>query len=76
MPKEPVKTEEGAPRDALLLDASAVARLLMCSKRHLLRLVDAGQFPRPVSVGSKLKRWPRAVVLAWVEARSSAPTGR
>lgn len=57
---------------ALLLDAAGVAALLGVSVRHVRRMADAGEFPRPVAVGTKLKRWPRTAVLAWVEEQSRA----
>lgn len=66
----------GAPEPALLLDVAAVAQLLGCSPRHVWRMCDAGQFPKPVAVGAKLKRWPRAAVLAWIESQTPAPTRR
>ncbi len=61
---------------ALLLDVTAVARLLGVSTRHVWRMSDAGEFPRPVAVGAKLKRWSRAVVLAWIEAQSTTTPRR
>lgn len=60
----------------LLLDVAAVARLLGVSVRHVWRMADAGQFPRPVAVGAKLKRWSRAVVLAWIESQTAATSRR
>jgi excisionase family DNA binding protein len=60
---------------AQLLDVAAVARLLDCSQRHVWRLTDSGEFPRPVSVG-RLKRWPRSSVLAWIESQTAAVSRR
>jgi predicted DNA-binding transcriptional regulator AlpA len=60
----------------LMLDVRGVAQLLGVSVRHLWRMCDAGQFPRPVAVGSKLKRWPRAVVLAWIDEQNAATSRR
>jgi predicted DNA-binding transcriptional regulator AlpA len=57
---------------ALLLDVAAVAKLLGCSPRHVWRICDAGQFPKPVAVGSKLKRWPRSIVVQWIESQTAA----
>ena len=42
-----------------LLDIGAVARLLHCSARHVMRLADAGRMPAPVRLGS-LVRWTRS----------------
>jgi predicted DNA-binding transcriptional regulator AlpA len=60
----------------LLLDVAAVAQLLGVSPRHVWRLADAGEFPRPVAVGAKLKRWPRAIVLQWIESQTPATSRR
>ncbi len=57
---------------ALLLDVRGVAALLGVSPRHVLRLADSGDFPRPLAVGLKLKRWPRSVVMSWIERQSAA----
>lgn len=60
MPADP------AQPDNLLLTVQEVARRLACSTRHVWRLVDAGQFPSPISLGTRLKRWPRAQVDRWL----------
>ena len=53
---------------AELLDVKAVALLLGgCSTRHVYRLADAGQMPRPVRLGS-LVRWRLAELMSWLEA--------
>ena len=53
---------------AELLDVKAVATLLGgCSTRHVYRLADAGQMPKPIKLGS-LVRWRRRELLAWLEA--------
>jgi excisionase family DNA binding protein len=49
-----------------LIDAKCVAQLLGCSSRHVVRLADAGELPPPVRVG-RLVRWPRRVILDWIE---------
>lgn len=50
----------------LLIGPETVARMFGCSRRHLKRLGDAGQMPRPVKLGSKLIRWSRAEIEAWI----------
>ena len=63
---------------AELLDVRAVASLLGgCSTRHIYRLSDAGQMPRPIRLGS-LVRWRRAELEAWIGAGcpSQQPGGR
>ena len=50
---------------AELLDVGEVAAMLRCSRRHVYRLADAGQMPRPVKLGS-LVRWSRARLEEWL----------
>lgn len=52
---------------AELLDVGAVAALLDCSRRHVYRLSDAGQMPRPLKLGA-LVRGRRASILDWIES--------
>jgi len=53
---------------AELLDVRAVASLLGgCSTRHIFRMADSGQMPRPVRLGN-LVRWRKAEVLDWISA--------
>jgi excisionase family DNA binding protein len=58
---------EKAASDSLpaLLDVQAVARLLNCSPRHVTRLVERGDLPRPIKLGT-LIRWNRAAVEEWI----------
>ena len=60
-----------AKLDCLLLTASQVAELLGVSVRHLWRMADSGHFPRPFGLGSKLKRWSRKTVEAWVAEQTT-----
>lgn len=53
--------------NAEMLAAFQVAKLLGISERHIRRLVDRGQFPRPVRLG-RLARWPRCYLRGWIEA--------
>ncbi|MBI4717160.1 MAG: helix-turn-helix domain-containing protein [Planctomycetes bacterium] len=59
-----VETKE---RVAELLDVRAVAELLGCSARHVLRQADAGLMPRGVKLGA-LRRWRREELLRWLDA--------
>ena len=67
--------------NAELLDVRAVAALLGgCSTRHVYRLADAGQMPRPIRLGT-LVRWSRAELMTWLDSgcqpvRPSKPTAR
>jgi len=55
------------PSAAQLLDVQTVARLLGCSVRHVYRLADSGDMPRPVRLGA-LVRWSRQTIEEWIEA--------
>lgn len=54
-----------------LLDDKGVAALLVCSPRHVRRLVDSGRFPRAIYFG-RSKRWRRATVLSFIDAAEQA----
>src|SRR5262245_29060833 len=56
------------PADATapaLIDVGTVAALLTCSKRHVIRLADAGRMPLPLRLGA-LVRWRRQEILDWI----------
>ena len=61
---------------ALLLDVNQVADLLGCSPRQVWRLADGGDFPRPIKLGMKLKRWPRSALESWIADQSNAARRR
>ena len=48
-----------------LLDVHAVAQFLSCSARHVYRLADSGQMPRPRKLGA-LVRWDRLELEKWL----------
>ena len=59
-------TTDAKSDTAILLDVSDVAALLSCSVRHVWRMADGGHLPRPISIGLKLKRWPRKSIETWL----------
>ncbi len=63
--KVSTQTAPEAVSAAELLDVKAVAALLNCSTRHIIRLADGGKMPAPVRLGV-LVRWNRAALLDWV----------
>ena len=70
---EPKRTAlEGKPATELplLITVNDVAAIGNFSVRHVWRMVDSGQFPRPLTIGSKLKRWRRADIVAWINAQT------
>ena len=54
-------------QQAELLTCEQTAKLLMCSKRTIWRLVRAGEFPSPKRWNRKFVRWIRADVLSWIQ---------
>ena len=54
---------------AQLLDVKALASLLAISPRHVRRLADSGQLPRPLSLG-RSRRWRLIDIMALLEGRS------
>ena len=57
--------EKEGTATAALLDVRAVAALLSCSARHVIRLSNAGRMPAPIRLGTLL-RWSRATIEQWV----------
>ena len=53
---------------AALVDAEEIAQFLGCSPKHVRRMADSGQFPKPVKVG-RLKRWPREAIEEWINSQ-------
>ena len=60
------------PDPPALLDVRAVAALLGCSPRHVMRLVASARFPKPIALG-RLVRWRRTDLDAFL---SDAGSGR
>jgi excisionase family DNA binding protein len=60
------------PAPAPTLDVHGVADLLICSERHVYRLVDAGRIPAPAKLGA-LNRWPRIQIEKWIEQGCPQP---
>lgn len=53
------------PMQPELLDVMAVATLLSCSPRHVLRMARSGRMPPPVKVG-RLRRWSCRSIELWI----------
>ena len=48
-----------------MLDVAAVAKMLGVSTRHIYRMSDSGQMPRPCKLGGAV-RWDRRVIESWI----------
>jgi excisionase family DNA binding protein len=53
--------------EAALLDVQQIGKILNCSARHVMRLVDAGRMPVPVKLGT-LVRWNRSEIENWISS--------
>ena len=58
-----------------MLTVEQVAELLQCSQRDVRRKSSNGTIPRPVKIG-RHSRWPRAVILEWIENGCPRVDGR
>lgn len=65
-PNEQLPTSVGDGHDRAMLSAAEIAEQLGCSERHIRRLADSGQMPRPIKLGS-LSRFRRTVIEQWIE---------
>jgi predicted DNA-binding transcriptional regulator AlpA len=58
--------------------SAEIARTLNVSERHIRRLYEAGQFPRPIRLGKRLRVWLRKSVNQWLAteaAKAQQPEG-
>ncbi len=62
---ERIAAQSQPPAESALLDVQQVAALLRCSERHVYRLADSAQMPRPLKLGA-LVRWRRDEIERWV----------
>ncbi len=60
---------------ARMLDVETVATMLGVSGRHVYRLADGGQMPRPVKLGGAV-RWDRCAIEQWIDAGCPAENMR
>ena len=60
------------PVEPALVDIKWVTGTLGCSRKHVERMCDAWDMPRPVRLG-KLVKWRRAEIAAWIAA--GCPSG-
>ncbi len=57
-----------------LLRRRDVERITCMSRASIYRLMQKGDFPRPVKVGSAAVRWKESDIAAWIESRPVATT--
>jgi predicted DNA-binding transcriptional regulator AlpA len=59
---------DAKPTSTLLWTAEDLANELRLSLRQIRRLDVTGKLPRPVKIGGRAIRWPRASIERWVQA--------
>lgn len=63
-------SENCSPRgNARFLRLSEVRRRVPYGRASIYRLIAAGQFPRPYSLGARAVAWLESDIDAWIEAR-------
>ena len=55
-----------------LMSTEDVAQRLSISVKTLWRMRTAGEFPAPLTIGRRLKRWRPEDVEAYIEARAAS----
>ena len=53
-----------------LIPRKTVEKLSGLSRATIYRLIKAGKFPRPVSIGTGVVRWRQTDVIAWQQSLS------
>ena len=56
--------------ESLLLTQNETLALVSLSRDYVWRLRQAGDFPEPVDLGTRLLRWRRVDIERWVESRA------
>jgi excisionase family DNA binding protein len=56
----------GFDSSTTLLHAKEIAAFLGCSTKHVRRLAERGEFPKPVKAGRRIVRWSRQAVERWL----------
>ena len=54
-----------------LLRRSSVEEITALSKATIYRMMDEGNFPHPIRIGSRAVAWPQSAIVEWIEARKS-----
>jgi prophage regulatory protein len=56
----------------LLLRGPEVCAIIGVSIATLYRMLEAGEFPRPISPSRGTRAWPMSVVQTWIKQRATA----
>jgi Predicted transcriptional regulator len=59
-----------------ILRRAEVERLVGLSRSSLYRLIERGEFPRPLTISSRAVRWRADEIATWIEARTAQRDGK
>lgn len=62
--------------EVVLLDGPTVAARVMISIHSLRRLVSAGEFPQPIVIGQRVRRWRACDIDQWVDEKAKAASSK
>ena len=63
-----------APKLDPLLRLATVSEVTCLGKSTIYRMMDAGQFPRPLMLGPGSVRWRTSAIVQWVDGRQQTGT--
>ena len=55
-----------------MIRRAEVTRLTGLSRPTIYRLMESGDFPKPVKIGPRAVAWPESSISAWMEGRKAA----
>jgi len=58
-----------------LIPRKTVEKLSGLSRATIYRLIKAGKFPRPLSIGTGSVRWRQSEVIVWQQSLKPTPSG-
>lgn len=65
----PTRSSQSLPNPTRLITQPVVLKRSGHTRSGLYRAMDAGEFPRPVAISKKSRRWVEHEVDAWIQAR-------
>jgi len=58
---------------ALLIDSKEVAKILGVSSSTIWRMRCEGKLPAPMQISSRLVKWRRSDIMAWIDQQMKSP---
>ena len=60
--------DQNSSHEPLLIDSKEVCSLIGVSRGTLFRMRREGKLPTPMQVSSRLVKWRRSDIMAWIES--------